>query len=327
MSTESLFGINSGSQSTPEELFSRYQIDPTEEKELTPSANETLIDYSQEKAFESETTGQHEHDGINSKPLQIRVIKGLLINMPLPPTYTPQTVFEQIRIVDSLDNDRVYIFDPQEQIWKFFLLNTIAFSETQLTLPIDATFSLGWSNPGGGSTAIPFANGSDLSSSGTAYGFTNSLLGDPGILDFTNQKTIKFELDLNQKFNSVGIKNAFGFSDTGSVAPAHLVNKAVTTVCIKFVIEQDDLYAVVADGAANTTVHITPLVFGTLMRKLKFIWTPTKNVQFFVGGILAATITTNLPTANGLFLFLAGVGTSAGVNGMQVIFPRYSVGI
>lgn len=69
-------------------------------------------------------------------------------------------------------------------------------------------------------------------------------------------------------------------------------------------------WASVSDGEAQTLVQITPTVSGRV--HIGIVFTPNVDCKFYINGVLAATIDTNLPSGNSNYGYFWGGVNAAG---------------
>lgn len=330
MLQDDLLGINTTSEDTSTSPFDEYIIDvkqvPTKRGPIKPNKEGQPTDYEEDPDFYAQTTGQHDHDNINSKPIGLQRIAGFFETLLAVPTYVPRSVYNQIKIVNQPDKDRIYIYDKLERKWKFIELKDIVYTTTQLQLPFNAAGDFGWDVVGTGADVSPYANGAELFSSSLEFAFRSDVIGTTGLLTFTNTKKLKLETLLIPRFTSANNKGTIGFYENDTDSPTNLVDITNVTESIRWVMLGTALYAVWANGSAVSSQLIPgALVASGTPLRLKILWVPGSAIQWFVEDVLVHTSTTNIPVSGSIYMTIAGQTISTGDSGFYTQFPRLSL--
>ncbi len=327
MINDSLLGLNSDSSQDPSRAFSGYIIDPNKKpSKIIIEQEKEVSDYQENPDFYAQNTGQHTHDGVNSKFVQFRSLAGFIDSLLALPPKVPRYIYDQIKLISYPDDDRLYIYNTLTREWDFVQMQQDLYEIEQMTLPIDNIAGLGWIPGGSAPEAVPFANGAEMFTLGTDFSFFNNIAGSNGYLSFADTKKFKYETRLCITVPSIDTQQAWGFWDNNTDLPATLMDPTAINEAIRWIINNDALYCSCGDGAAATTQLVVGVtIAGSVDNRFKFIFTPGESVQFFVDGILKNTITTTLPSIGQVRAFFSGQSITPGSPAFIAHFPRFSL--
>lgn len=144
---------------------------------------------------------------------------------------------------------------------------------------------------------------------------TNLRFADIG----ANALRIKFRL----KLGTVDASERIGFGLSSSGSGWYETQTSFADSTIRFVLIEssgDKLYAVNADGAANTNTNVTGALTLTNWHTYEMVIS-SSSVLFYIDGTVVATHTTNLPTTTGDILFGFGKEYNGGSATFMTIAP------
>lgn len=179
-------------------------------------------------------------------------------------------------------------------------------------------------------TPTTYANGSSFSANGSvtgihSTGFYDAFLGNTtnAAIDFATARTIKtkFLARTPTPTGTTGGKNAFiGYAPSAAATAGDLTDTA--TVRVGFAFYDSSIYAVSCNGT-NLTSTLIQAYSGTL-ESFTLKLNGTSSAQFYVDGVLGATISTNIPSASSKVKIMVG-GQDGGGGGCGFTFLSHFI--
>lgn len=174
-------------------------------------------------------------------------------------------------------------------------------------------------------TPTKFANGSSFSANVAvtaihSTGFYDTFLGNTtnAAIDFSTARTIKTKFSASTPIptGTTGGKNAFvGYAPSAAATSGDLTDTA--TVRVGFAFYDSSIYAISCNGTNLTSTFIQ--AYSGTLESFTLKLNGTTSAQFYVNGVLGATISTHIPSASSKVKIMVG-GQDGGGSGCGFTF-------
>lgn len=118
----------SGQTSNTSDKVKEFRPPTTPETTYMPDQGSALLGVSEQargmdKENRSKNTVQtHDHDGINSIPINLANLIGVISTVSSAPAWTPKTFIEQFAVYANASTYRFYIYDSLNKAWRYVAL-------------------------------------------------------------------------------------------------------------------------------------------------------------------------------------------------------------